>query len=147
MRLITGSPFSWCDVTETGPCCESLPLPPHTAKITCLLPFCAGTGLPTSPWSKDPRAVEGRVSPEPFSSSEFPLSIGSVSRRSPARRLPAGQVPRRWQGLAWHGLVRRRGPAGRCQERVSGCLSAALKRHRLALSAVPRDRLKMHGPM
>lgn len=141
-------PFPWCDVTETGPCCESLPLLPHAAKITCLLsPSVQELGSPQALGAKTPALWRAVFPLSPSAALEFPRSVGSVSRRSPARRLPAGRVPRRWQGLAWHGLARRRGPAGRCQQCVSGCLSAVLKRHRLALSAVPRERLKMHGPM
>lgn len=120
MRLIMGNPFPWCDVTETNPITETGPA----------TPTCCQNHLPAPPpvWelcspralgAESPCAAKGRVSCGALQQrSSLPRSIGSVSGRSQAHGLPAGQEPRYWQGLAWHGLARRRGPAGRCQERV-----------------------------
>lgn len=128
-----GSPFPWCDVTlGTGPHCDSLTLFQRAlvaTEITWLLPSPCGSWAGRKPSVQKTRVLWRDVlppAPEPFSSdrlSSAPLS--SVSRRRLARRLPAGRAPRRGH---WRGMARQRRPAERCQERVSGCLSAALKR-------------------
>lgn len=68
MRLIVGSPFPWCDVTETGPCCESLTLFQHAAKISCLFPLLCGNWAPHKPLQKTPVLWRDVFPPEPFSS-------------------------------------------------------------------------------
>lgn len=103
MRLITGSPFPWCDVTETGPCCESLMLLQHAAKITCLLPSCVGAGLPMSPVLC--RAV---FPPEPSSSapaSPSPLRACPQGAGLTAASCPGAEVLAR-PGMAQHGMAR-----------------------------------------
>lgn len=143
MRLITGSLFPWCDVTETSPYCESL-MVLHAAKISCLLPLLCRSWAP-----QEPGAVQGRFLLSPPAALQLPLLRREHVSEEPGLQLPAGQVPRRWHGLpwhslAWHGLVR----AG--QALSAGCERMSerhAERQRLVLTAVPREHLTMHGPM
>lgn len=140
MRLIMGSPFPWCDVTETNPITEIRPATPTRCQ----------NHLPAPPpvWELcSPRALGAVFPAEPISSARVSPALSGVCLEGAG--LSGCQLGRsRGAGRAWHGTAWR-GGAGQpgAVRSVSGCLSAALQRHRSALWAVPRERLKMHGPM
>lgn len=129
-----GSPFSWCDVTETSPCCDSLTLLRHAAKITCLLLLLCGNWAPHKPLVQKPPVLPRAVFPgEPFSSA--PVSPAPSGACLEGARIAGCQLaPRRGAGTA---LARPGRVAGRCQERVNGCLRC-LSAEQASLGALGR---------
>lgn len=107
MRLITGSPFPWCDVTEASPYCESHATPTRRQNHLSVWEL----GSPRALGAKTPVLRRAVFPPEPFSSA--PASPAPSGACLGGARLAGCQLAGcPGAGKAWHGTARQ-GGAGR----------------------------------